>query len=185
MTIATATPPRTTLLRAAALAVCLAATPFPASAQMGSLADPLATAVPADQRPVELRGAKDMIRGGNAESARLYVDLAKPATACGKPGAKVRAGAKCAQTGALRGRVRVGDVWSNNAVAWGDVERLWLLHSRGVWSTDKLRRVDAGLFEFDGGPDWPAMEPVDVVVRIKGSTDLLQVRFQRPYLQGG
>jgi hypothetical protein len=168
-------------MRNSVVGLLLAATLLagPSEAQMGGLTEPLGTAVAEDKRPPELRGAKDVGRRGS-DSFRLYASIFKPAVPC--PGGTKK---PCAQTGGLKGRVHVGSVWETAPIAGIEVEQLWLLRSGATWTTRELTRAASGHLEFSGGPDWPAMEPVDVIVKLKDQPELLQVRFQRPYLQGG
>lgn len=145
-----------------------------ARAQM-NYGDPLSTAVPNDQRPEELRSAVDVTKR-DSKSLRLYAALRKPSSCA--PNKK-----KCVEKAGLAGLIHAGDVWENDKVVAVEFEKIWLLSKAGIWSSPDQPKLDASNKAIIAdGPNWPALEPVDVIAKIKGADQLLQVRFQRPYL---
>lgn len=149
-----------------------------ANAQTYSL-DPLAWAVPVAQRPPELQAAKDLIVKDD-QRLRLRAEVWVWVDPC--PNKKRRE--NCLIRTETQGRVFIGPFWYDRVLPGLEVEKLWLLHKGGVWSTDKIRRASDGNFEFEQGPPLPGNTNIDVLVKVRGVTDLLQVRYRTVYQKG-
>lgn len=168
------------LARFAAAAATLSAPAFtPAvNAQTYSL-DPLAWAVPVAQRPPELQAAKDMILR-DSQGVRLRAEVWVLVNPC--PNKKPSE--NCLVRTETQGRFFIGPVWDDVVIPGLEVEKLWLLHKGGVWSTDKVRRASDGNFEFEQGPPLPGNTNIDVVVKLRGAAELLQIRYRTVYQKG-
>jgi hypothetical protein len=141
--------------------------------------DPLAWAVPIAQRPPELQAAKDLILRGN-QGLRLRAEVWVLVDPCPKK----KPGEHCLVRTETQGRFFVGPVWDDVVIPDLEVEKLWLLHKGGVWSTDTVRRASDGNFEFEKGPPLPGNTNIDVIVKLRGSTELLQIRYRTVYQKG-
>lgn len=167
---------RAALASVAALAVL---SPLPAGAQMGASPRVLGWAVPDEDRPAELKGARDVLAVAGIP-LRLRTEIWLPARDCPPR----RKDPSCAPTDGIAGRVYVGGLWEDHPLPGYEIESLWLLRKGAVWQAPSLQRRSDLQVEFAGGPVWPTMEPVDVVVKLRGVEGLLQLQYRTPYLRG-
>ena len=153
----------------------------PVLAQMNDrFYDPSKSAVPVAQRPAELREALDMIKHED-QALRLRADIWARVAPC--PKSKPRD--SCFVSTATEGRIYIGPFWFDDPLPGFEIERLWLLRQGEFWSTTEVRKSADNKFEFSKGPAWAVQQPVDVVVKLRGVKDLLQVRFRTLYPVSG
>ena len=165
----------TTLVALAGLVISLSG-PAVIHAQQNSYADPLGTAMPTNDRPAELREARDLLtKDGTGLRLRAEVWVRVEPCPNKKPSAN------CTKPTQTQGRVFIGPVWEDRPIAGLEVEQLWLLHKSGVWSTRELKINPDHQIEFTGGPVLPSASPVDVVVKIRDLPGLLQIRYRTVY----
>ncbi len=160
--------------------ICLALlllTPAIAFAQNNSYSlDPLGTAVPISERPVELRDAQDMLTK-DGTGLRLRAEVWVRVDSCQNKKPRDT----CNKTTESQGRIFVGPIWDDRPIGNLEVEQLWLLHKGGVWSTQNLRRTADNYLEFSGGPVLPTPSAVDVLIKIRDLPGLLQIRYRTVY----
>jgi hypothetical protein len=139
--------------------------------QIGSL-DPISSAVPADRREGALRDARDTVPGLSGKGIRIRAEV-------------------WLKDNQVQGNFYPGEYWHDVTAAASasgtgyEVEQVWLLHASGVWTSSQVRRnASSGEFEFFGAPAYPAMSPVDVVVKFRGIDQLVQVRYRLIYPRG-
>jgi hypothetical protein len=150
----------------------------------GMSMDPLGWAVSAKDRPDPLRDAKDMVTQETV-GMRLRAEVWVRAEPC-KTGGAVR---NCPKSLDTQGRFFIGPLWHDVPLGTVQVEELWLTwrdrHGTAQsWHTRELVRSDDHRFAFVGAPSLPQGTPVDVIVRLRGVADLLQVRYRTAYLRG-
>jgi hypothetical protein len=139
----------------------------------------MAWAVPEADRPDELKGARDVL-SVNGQPLRLRVQTWIDAVRC--PG-KASDRAAC-PAGGIAGRVFVGPLWGDDVpLPQYEIEQLWLLRAGARWNTTVLRQTADHQFEFSAGPAWPTMEPIDVIVKLRGVDGLLQLPYRTAYLR--
>ena len=149
----------------------------PAFAQQNNkFYEPTFSAMPVAERPAELRDARDLINHEN-QALRLRADVWARVAPC--PKRKPRE--NCLTSVATEGRVFIGPIWFDDALAGFDIEKLWLLRKGEIWSTTQLRKLADNKIEFSNGPPWAANQPVDVVIKLKGISELLQIRYRNLY----
>lgn len=177
-----ASPPASRVAIRAAFAMASAVAvlqPIAAVAQMAGPPRALGWAVPEAERPAELKGARDVV-SVDGVALRLRTELWLPARDCPPK----RKDPSCAPTEGLAGRVYVGGLWEDKPLPGYEIESLWLLRKGAVWQAPVLDRRSDLQVAFADGPVWPTMEPLDVVVRLKGVEGLLQLQYRTPYLRG-
>lgn len=138
--------------------------------------EPTFSAMPVAERPAELRDARDLINHEN-QALRLRADVWARVAPC--PKRKPRE--NCLISTATEGRIFIGPIWFDDALAGFEIEKLWLLRKGETWSTTQLRKLADNKIEFSNGPPWAANQPVDVVIKLKGISELLQIRYRNLY----
>ena len=140
------------------------------SAQTPRFHEPLLWAMPVAQRPDSLKSAQDMVTvEGQGIRLRAEVWLRVEPCAVGK------SRAPCPKPVGTEGRMFLGPIWEETRLSQYEVEQVWLLSKDQVWTTESVHKNASGQFEFSGGPVWPNMAPVDVVVKLRNVPQLLQV----------